>query len=130
MVIGDKRKFLSCLLTLKSEPDAEQKPTDKLAGPALAAAKAAGSGAKTVHEAAADPKFMAMIQAGINGYNKRSVSRAQHVQKFTVLTSEFTVDTGELTPTMKLKRKVVAEKYSELVEGMYADGEGQMKACL
>jgi len=129
MVIGDKRKFLSCLLTLKSEPDAKQKPTDQLAGPALAAAKAAGSSAKTVTEAVSDPKFMAMIQSGINGYNKRSVSRAQHVQKFTVLTSEFTVDSGELTPTMKLKRKVVAEKFAGKVEAMY-EGEGQVKASL
>jgi len=130
MVIGDKRKFLSCVFTIKSEPDAQQKPTDKLAGPALADAKKGGSSATTVTAAAKDASFLKMVQAGVDRYNKRAVSRAQHVQKFTVLSGEFTVDSGELTPTMKLKRKIVNEKFSAQIEAMYPDDQGAIKACL
>jgi len=129
MVIGDQRKFLSCVLTLRCEVDAEAKPTNKLAAPALAAGQAAGSAATTVQEAAECSKFVAMIQAGVDQYNKRSVSRAQHVQKFYVVREEFSVDGGELTPTMKLKRKIVNEKYSSQIEAMYG-GEVAIKASL
>jgi len=129
MVIGDQRKFLSVLFTLRTEPDAEAKPTNVLAGPALAAAAACGSAAKTVEEAIGDPKFLAMIQAGVNEANSHAVSRAQHVNKFTIVPAEFTVDGGELTPTMKLKRKIVNTKYEVEIEAMYAD-EVAMKSSL
>lgn len=130
MVIGDKRKFLSCLFTLRTEPDAEGKPTNQLAGPGVTAAKGAGSTAKTVEEAVADPKFTAMIQAGVERYNKRAVSNAQNVRKYIVLAQEFTVETGELTPTMKLKRKIVNTKYEAQIEGMYEEGPAAMKSSL
>jgi len=129
MVIGDKRKFLSCVFTLRTEPDAEAKPTNVLSGPSLAAANEFGSSATTVEEAIRDPKFIAMFQAGVDRYNKTSVSRAQNVQKFLILPAEFTVDGGELTPTMKLKRKIVNTKYEAEIESMYEDGVA-MKSSL
>jgi long-chain acyl-CoA synthetase len=43
------------------------------------------------------------------------------VKKFTILPAPFTIDAGELTPTLKVKRKVVNERYSAQIEAMYAD---------
>ena len=43
------------------------------------------------------------------------------MKKFTILPQPFAIDTGELTPTLKIKRKVVAQKYAREIEAMYAD---------
>lgn len=55
--------------------------------------------------------------------NKKTDSNAQIVQKWTLLSSDFSEKTGELTPTMKLKRSVVAEKFSDEIEKMYGADE-------
>ena len=55
--------------------------------------------------------------------NKKTTSNAQIVQKWKLLPCDFSEKTGELTPTMKLKRSVVAEKYSALIEILYAEDE-------
>ncbi|MBK9766285.1 MAG: hypothetical protein IPP63_04325 [Chloracidobacterium sp.] len=49
------------------------------------------------------------------------LAQFEKVKKFILLENELTVDGGELTPTMKLKRRVVDEKYRELIDEMYAD---------
>merc|ERR1719502_2334937 len=118
MVVGDKRKFLTAVLTLKSQPtDDGLGFTDQLMGDAL---KVDGSEASTVSQAIADSVFQAYLDAGIKAANVEAVSNAQKVGKFVIAPVDFSVDGGELTATMKLRRKVVAEKYSELIEGMYA----------
>jgi long-chain acyl-CoA synthetase len=93
VVIGDRRKYLTLLVTL--EPLA----------------------AKDV----ADAEVRASIQSKIDEVNQQ-FARVEQVKKFTVLANAFGIDTGELTPTMKLKRKVVAQKYAKEIEAMYADG--------
>jgi len=52
------------------------------------------------------------------------MSRAQYVQKHLILEDDFTVEGGELTATLKLKRKVVDKKYEAAIEQMYASGGG------
>ena len=52
------------------------------------------------------------------GVNKR-LARVQSVKKFAVLPNELSIDGGELTPTMKLKRRVIAEKYADVIERLY-----------
>ncbi len=47
------------------------------------------------------------------------LARFEQIKKFTLLNSEFTQDGGELTPTLKIKRKVIAEKYKDLIDAMY-----------
>lgn len=52
--------------------------------------------------------------------NKKSVSRAAHIRKFKLVSTDFSIPGGELTPTLKLKRKVTEKKYTALVEEMFA----------
>jgi len=122
VLIGDRRKFLSILLTLRVVIDpATLQPTTNLDTNALLALRTIGSTATTIAEAKADPLVAAAIQAGIDKYNKQSAaSRAQNVQKFVVLDTDFSVPGGELTGTQKLKKNVVHEKYAKEIEGMYA----------
>jgi len=119
VVIGDKRKYLSCLVTLKTEVDENGVPNNKLAAEALALAKTVGSSATTVEEATKCQKIRASIQAAIDKVNNDATSRAQQIRKWSMLPKDFSLDGGELTPTMKLKRRVVNQKYSQQIEAMY-----------
>ena len=116
MMIGDKRKYNTVLITLREVPDpnGDGAFTDALFGNSLEVSKA-----KTVTEAKADPKWKEYIEAGIAGYNKTAVSNAQKLQKFYILDTDFSVPGGELTATQKLKRNVVVEKYAKEIESMY-----------
>lgn len=121
MVIGDRRKFLSMLVSLKTVVIPEtQEFTDELAADALYVSKQIGSTATTRTEAAADPLWMKYFEDGIKVANKKTTSNAQIVQKYELLPTDLSEKQGDLTPTLKLKRSVVAEKYSALIESMYA----------
>jgi long-chain-fatty-acid--CoA ligase ACSBG len=121
MVIGDKRKFLTALLCLQVEIDvAEGVASNKLTGQALDTSKAIGSTATTTDEARDDPTWQKYFNDGLAVANKKATSRAQQVGKWSLLSTDFTEKGGELTPTLKLKRSVVAERYSSVIEAMYA----------
>ncbi len=105
VVIGDRQRYLSVLLTL----NAERIPVD---------AQACGSGACDPETASRDEKFLSFLQRQIDAVNAR-LSRVQAIKKFKVIPKEFTIESGELTPTMKVKRKVVAEKYKSEIEDLY-----------
>jgi long-chain-fatty-acid--CoA ligase ACSBG len=121
MVIGDKRKYLVVLLCLEVEVDVDGAASDKLTGAALEAAKEMGSLATTTAEARVDPIWMAYFDNGLTQANKQATSRAQKVAKWALLDTDFTEVGGELTPTLKLKRSVAADKYSKVIEDLYAD---------
>jgi long-subunit acyl-CoA synthetase (AMP-forming) len=108
VVVGDRRRHLAALLTL-----------DEAKIPRVA--EAAGSAARTAVEAAACARFAAHLQREIDLVNSR-LARVQTVKRFAVLPRELSIDGGELTPTMKLKRAVIARKYAALIEQLYADG--------
>ena len=55
--------------------------------------------------------------------NKKTTSNAQIVQKWRLLANDFTEKGGELTPTMKLKRSVAAEKYAAIIDALYAEDD-------
>ncbi|WP_413111201.1 AMP-dependent synthetase/ligase [Thaumasiovibrio sp. DFM-14] len=61
-----------------------------------------------------------MLEKRVNDLQK-DLARFEQVKKFTLLANPFSMDEGELTPTMKLRRKVINERYSMQIEGMYAD---------
>ena len=79
-----------------------------------------GEELKTTDEALAEPKVAAYVKRCIEATNKKSVSRAAHIRKFKLLPDDFSIPGGELTPTLKLKRKVTEKKYKEFVDEMFA----------
>jgi long-chain acyl-CoA synthetase len=101
VVIGDRRKYLTALVTL--DPDA--------------ARKAVAESSAALHE---HPQIKSAIQVAIDSANQ-TLARVEQVKKFKILPTPFGIDSGELTPTMKIKRKVVAQKYANEIESMYAD---------
>ncbi|XP_029285638.1 long-chain-fatty-acid--CoA ligase ACSBG2 isoform X2 [Cottoperca gobio] len=124
MLIGDKRKFLSMLLTIKCQVNAESgDPEDELTPEAVELCRKLGSNATRVSEIAGgrDRSIQAAIQEGINRVNEKASSNAQRIQKWIVLDRDFSLTGGELGPTMKLKRPVVVKMYKEQIENFYKE---------
>lgn len=94
MVVGDKRKYLSCIVTL---PKIEYNNPEKL------------------------EKWNSLIKQEIDNYNSIAISRVQTIKKFKILESEFSIENGCLTPTMKLKRNFIIEKFKKEIDEMYDD---------
>jgi long-subunit acyl-CoA synthetase (AMP-forming) len=105
VVIGDRRKYLSALLCL--DPDRLPRETS-----------AAGSPAKTIEEAVGCDRFRAHLQAQIDGVNA-GLARVQTIKRWSIIPTELTPEGGELTPTLKLKRRVIHDKYAEQIEQLY-----------
>ena len=61
-----------------------------------------------------------MVQESIEKLNS-GLAKYETVKKYHVLPKEFTIEDGDLTPSMKVKRKLVCKKYIDLLEGMYKD---------
>jgi len=123
VLIGDRRKFLSCLVTLRVEIDNETlEPKSKLERDTLEWCKEQGSKAETLDDVLRGPDTIVMeaIQAGIDRYNKRATSNAQKIQKWTILPTDFSIPGGEIGPTMKVKRHFVMKKYCDNVDKLYA----------
>uniref|UniRef100_A0A667Y1J4 long-chain-fatty-acid--CoA ligase n=1 Tax=Myripristis murdjan TaxID=586833 RepID=A0A667Y1J4_9TELE len=126
MLIGDKLKFLSMLLTLKCVVDDNGEPTDELTPEAVAFCQQHGVTATKISEILAnkEPAVYKAIQEGMERVNARATSNAQKIQKWVILDRDFSVSGGELGPTMKLKRPVVVKMYQEKINEMY-EGEKQ-----
>jgi long-chain acyl-CoA synthetase len=105
MVHGDQRRFLSALVTLNEEN---------------ARKWAADNG---VPEGAAlhrDPRVVARVQETIDALNASQASYAG-IKKFAILEKDFSQETGELTPTLKVKRKFTSQKYKRILDGFYEE---------
>jgi long-chain-fatty-acid--CoA ligase ACSBG len=121
VVIGDRRKFLGMLIALKTEVNPETgEPNDILAGDAFHIGREIGSSAITLAQAAADPLWQKYITNGIKAANSKTTSNAQIVQKWKMLPVDLSEKAGDLTPTLKLKRNVVVDKYHDLIESIYS----------
>jgi long-chain acyl-CoA synthetase len=68
---------------------------------------------------AGDPRVVEEVQRAVDAANQR-LSRAEQVKRFAVVPAEWTAESEELTPTMKLKRRVIHDKYAEDIEALYA----------
>jgi long-chain acyl-CoA synthetase len=104
VVIGDRRKFLSALLTLDEEA-------------AAAWASARGAATTDLHK---NPDLIAHVQEGVDKEVNPQFAQVETVKKFTILHRQLTVEDGELTPTLKVKRKPVNEHFADEIEAMYA----------
>lgn len=105
-VTGDRRRFVSALV-VPSFPALEE--------------WAAVRGLPTDDRVrlVARPEVVALYRDVIERHNA-DLARYEQVRKFSLLPREFTVEGGEITPTLKIRRKKVAEKYGDLIEAMYA----------
>lgn len=102
VVVGDAKPYLCALLTLSAD------------GLAAFAKKRGLDGDIRNH-----PDVLAALQEGVDQLNTRH-ARVENIRKFAVLPGSFSVEGGELTPTMKVKRKVVIERNRDIVDSLYA----------
>lgn len=121
MVVGDKKKFLSLVCTLRSVISETLEPTDELDWISLDQCQKLGSTSRTVSEALMDPAVLNHIKKAVQESNKQAVSNASKIQKFRILPEDFSIPGGELGPTLKLKRRVVMSKYSDIINEMYEE---------
>lgn len=105
MVVGDGRPFVGALITL----DEEFLPRW---------ATEHGKVGLSAEQLIADPELVAAIQRAVDDGNA-AVSRAESVRKFSVLPTQFTEESGHVTPSLKLKRNVVAKDFAEDIEALY-----------
>lgn len=107
VVVGDQKPFIGALITL--DPDA----FDRWKSSHGKAADATAADLQT------DPELVAEIDAAVADAN-RSVSHAESIKKYRLLPHDFSEESGELTPTMKLKRNVITAAYADEIEAIYA----------
>lgn len=107
IVGGDDKKFVSALI-VPSFLNVQ------------AWAKENGVAVTSTEQIVTNEKIKALINAEVERYNK-DFGKWEQVKKFALLNNEWTVEAGELTPTMKVKRKVIYERYSNQVNDMYKD---------
>ena len=120
VAIGDRKKHISLLMTLKTTMDSNQNPTNMLHPSVVKFAQQHGSNADTVDKAQCDKSLQNAIQNDINRANQLHIpSRAMQVKQWMILMEPFTMVGGELGPTAKLRRSYVLTKYSKLIENMY-----------
>jgi long-chain acyl-CoA synthetase len=103
VIIGDRKKFLSALVTLNPEAAAQFAAENGIEGQVL-------------HE---NPLVIAEIQQSIDQGVNPQFARVENVRKFVILPRELTVEQGELTPTLKIKRRVIYEHFENEIESMY-----------
>ncbi|MGZ6143709.1 MAG: AMP-binding protein, partial [Myxococcales bacterium] len=103
VVIGDKRKYVSVLVTV-AEAEAKK-----------------ASGAASYADATRSDAVKQKVQEAIDKVNA-TLPSYETIKRFAILERDFTQETGELTPTLKVKRKACTQKFKQQIDGMY-DGE-------
>jgi long-chain acyl-CoA synthetase len=110
LAFGDRRPYVVALLTLDGDV-------------APAWAKAHGVEAGSLAELAASPAVLAAVGEAVAAANER-LARVQQVKRWRLLPVEWTAESEELTPTLKLKRRVVHAKYADDIDSLYAQQQG------
>jgi long-chain acyl-CoA synthetase len=105
MIVGAEQKFVGALI-VPSVPNLKEWMQHK------------GIKFTTIEDAVHHPKVLDLYKELIDSFNK-FFNHVEQVKKFELIPSEWTIDTGELTPTLKLKRKVIMEKYKTAIERIY-----------
>jgi len=106
VVHGDRRKFLSALVTLNPENARKWAEENAISTPP-----------ERLHD---DPRMHDRVQRSFDALNAHQASYST-VKRFAILPRELTQEAGEVTPTLKVKRKVVAERYKAILDGFYGE---------
>ncbi len=114
VLVGNERKFPAALIV----PNFDQ---------LRAYAKHKGFPAGSHEEFCSDPKIYDLFERQIATATEQ-LSRYEKVKRFALLPTEFTIEGDELTPTLKIKRRVIDEKYKHIIDKIYADAEGFTKS--
>ena len=101
MVVGDDRRFLTALLTLDDDHPSVHANT------------------QPAHE---DPELLSSVREGVRRVN-RMVARVETVRNIRILPRRFSIDEEELTPTLKLKRRIIQQRWHHEIEAMYEEGQ-------
>jgi long-chain acyl-CoA synthetase len=109
LVIGERRNYLVALLVLDGEK-------------ARALAKEKGW-PEDPAVLAQDPRLEQLLQAGLERDVNPKLSRFETIKRFAIIGKEFSLEGGELTPKLSVRRKVVEEKYASLIEDLYAESK-------
>jgi len=107
ILIGDKRKYISALI-IPDYPNLEDY------------AKIYNISYKNKNELIYHNKVNELYESEINRLLSH-YSGFEQIKKFKLLDGEFTIENGELTPTLKIKRKYIEQKYAEMIEQLYAE---------
>ena len=107
MVVGSERKFVGALI-IPSIPTLKEWMREK------------GIAFTTIEDALHHPKVLELYRQIVESFNE-FFNHVEQIKRFELLPREWSVDTGELSPKMNLKRKVIMEKYKDAVERIYAD---------
>ncbi|MET8149986.1 AMP-dependent synthetase/ligase [Actinoplanes sp. NPDC049668] len=105
VAIGDRRPYVTALIVLDEEVAPRWAQARGIEGTKLA-------------DLAAEPRLLAEIQAAVDAANAR-LSRPEQVKSFRVLPSGWTPESGELTPTLKLRRRVITDRHQDAIEALY-----------
>ena len=106
VVIGDRRKFLTSLIMIDEDNVVKYAQDHKIHF-------------STYRDLTQNPDINKLIQGEVDKVNE-SLARVEQIKKFTILPKKLYEEDGEVTPTMKVKRKFVNEAFSDLIEGMYS----------
>ena len=106
VVVGDRRPYLVALVTLDAAEVAKLAADDDAVSDDPASWPA-------------NARIRELISEHIDTVNAK-FARVEQVKKFEILPADFSQETGELTPTMKVKRAIVADKYEPQIDGLYS----------
>ena len=108
VVIGDRRKFLAAIIVIDEDNVVKFAQDNKIQYTTYASL--------TQH-----PEVHKLIQKEVDAVNK-TLANVETVKKFTILPKKLYEEDGEVTPTMKVKRKYINQAFKDLIEGMYKEG--------
>jgi long-chain acyl-CoA synthetase len=103
-MVGDNRKYLSILVTLSE--------------PAMKEFGVASSSTGTISKTIDDAKVVAQVKSHVDALNHKLASYEQ-IKRFAILAHEFSIEKGEMTPTLKMKRNVIEKNYADIIESFY-----------
>jgi len=105
IVIGDKRKYLTAIIVLDEDNVVKYAQDHKIQF-------------STYRDLAQNLEIEKLIQKEVDAVNE-AVSRVEQIKRFTILPHKLYQEEGDVTPTMKVKRRYIQEKYADLIDGMY-----------